>query len=86
MNTTTFAPSAHEVDAGRVTRPAAALVARARRAGLAIWRGLEAYGCAKAQRELRDLHDRWATSDPELAQRLRDADAFLGSEGKRRDA
>ena len=86
MNTTTFAPSAHEVDAGRATRPAAALVARARRAGLAIWRGLEAYGRAKAQRELRDLHDRWATSDPELAQRLRDADAFLGSEGKRRDA
>jgi len=86
MTTTTFAPSAHEVDAGRATRPAAGLAARARRAGLAIWRGLEAYGCAKAQRELRDLHDRWATSDPELAQRLRDADAFLGSEGRRRDA
>ena len=86
MNTTTFAPSAHEVDTGRATRPAAALVARARRAGLTVWRGLEAYGCAKAQRELRVLHDRWATSDPELAQRLRDADAFLGSEAKRRDA
>jgi len=86
MNTTTFAPSAHGVETLGATRPGAALAARARRAGLAIWRGLEAYGSAKAQRELRDLHDRWATSDPEMAQRLRDANAFLGSEGKRRDA
>ena len=64
MNTSTFAPSAHEVDAGRAPHPAAALLELARRGGLAVWRGLEAYGRAKAQRELRDLHDRWETSDP----------------------
>ena len=86
MNTSTFAPSAHEVDAGPAPRPTAALLALARRAGLAVWRGLEAYGRAKAQRELRDLHDRWETSDPQLAQRLRAANAFLVAEGKRRDA
>ena len=86
MNTTTFAPSAHEVDAGRTPRPTAALVTMARRAGLAVWHGLEAYGRAKAQRELRFLHDRWETSDPQLAKRLRVANAFLVAEGKRRDA
>jgi len=86
MNTSTFAPSAHEVDAGLASRPSAALLALARRAGLAVWRGLEAYGRAKAQRELRQLHDRWETSEPQLAQRVRIANAFLVAEGKRRDA
>ena len=86
MNTSTFAPSAHAVDAGRSPRPGAALLARARHAGLAVWRGLEAYGRAKAQRELSNLHDRWETSDPMLAQRLRTAKAFLDAEGRRRDA
>ena len=86
MNTSTFAPSAHAVDAGPAPRPTAALLALARRAGLAVWRDLEAYGRAKAQRELRNLHDRWETSDPQLAQRLRDANAFLVAEGKQRDA
>ena len=41
---------------------------------------------ARAQRELRDLHDRWETSDPQLAQRLRGANAFLDAERARRDA
>jgi len=86
MNTSTFAPSADEVDAGLASRPSAALLALARRAGLAVWRGLEAYGRAKAQRELRQLHDRWETSEPQLAQRVRIADAFLVAEGKRHDA
>ena len=86
MNTSTFAPSAHEVDAARAPHPAAALLDLARRGGLAVWRGLEAYGRAKAQRELRDLHDRWESSDPQLAKRLRVANAFLVAEGKRRDA
>jgi len=86
MNTTTFAPPAHAVDPRRTPRPAATLLAWARRAGLAVWRGLEAYGRAKAQRELRDLHDRWESSDPQLAKRLRVANAFLVAEGKRRDA
>jgi len=86
MNTSTFAPSAHEVDAGLASRPSAALLALARRAGLAVWRGLEAYGRAKAQRELRQLHDRWEISEPQLAQRVRIANAFLVAEGQRRDA
>jgi hypothetical protein len=86
MNSTTFAPSAHEIATRPAPHPAAALLALTRRAGLAIWRGLEAYGRAKAQRELRSLHDRWETSDPKLAQRLRAADAFLVAEGKRHDA
>jgi len=38
MNTSTFAPSADEVDAGLASRPSAALLALARRAGLAVWR------------------------------------------------
>jgi hypothetical protein len=86
MNTSTFAPLAHKVDADPAPRPAAALLALARRAGLAVWRGLEAYGRAKAERELRFLHDRWETSDPQLAQRLRVAKAFLVAEGTQRDA
>ena len=86
MNTSTFAPSAHQVDAGLAPQPIAALLALARRAGLAVWRGLEAYGRAKAQRELRQLHDRWETSDPPLAQQARVANAFLVAEGKRHDA
>ena len=86
MNTSTFAPSAHAADVDPAPRPAAALLALARRAGLAVWRGLEAYGCARAQRELRYLHDRWETSDPQLAQRLRAASKFLDAEGARRDA
>ena len=86
MNTSTFAPSAHQVDAGLAPQPIAALLALARRVGLAVWRGLEAYGRAKAQRELRQLHDRWETSDPPLAQQARVASAFLVAEGKRLDA
>ena len=86
MNTSTFAPSAHEFDAGRAPHPAAALLALARRGGLAVWRGLEDYGRVRAQRELRDLQDRWQTSDPQLAQRLRAANAFLDAERARRDA
>ena len=86
MNTSTFAPSAHEVDAGPAPRPIAALLALARHAGLAVWRGRRLRGRAKAQRELRHLHDRWETSEPQLAQRVRIADAFLVAEGKRHDA
>jgi len=86
MHTSTFALSTHEVDAGLAPRPIAALLALARRTGLAVWRGLEAYGRAKAQRELRQLHDRWETSEPQLAQRVRIANAFLVAEGKRHDA
>jgi hypothetical protein len=84
MNTTTFAPSTHEVDvaAPRRTR---ALLALARRGGAAVWRALEAYGRAKAERELRNLHDRWEISDPQLAARLRTASVFLADEGARRD-
>jgi hypothetical protein len=86
MNTSTFAPSTHGVDVARAAQPVAAAIALARRFGLAVWRGLEAYGSAKAQRELRDLHDRWAFSDPQMAARLREGSAFLAAESRRRDA
>ena len=86
MNTTTFAPPTSDSDSHRAPQRVEALLARARRAGMAIWRGLEAYGRARAQRELRDLHDRWASSDPELAKRMRAANDFLVVEGIRRDA
>ena len=42
----------------------------------AIWRGLEALGRARAQRELRQLADRSDARDPEYARRLRDASRF----------
>ncbi len=85
MNTTTFAPPAHDADVSRAARRVAALLALARRAGLSVWRGLEAYGRAKAQRELHDLHDRWEISDPQLAKRLRAANAFLVAGDIQRD-
>ena len=84
MTTTTLVSP---LDAVRAPAPglAAALRRHSRRAGLALWRGLEAYGRAKALRELGTLHDRWESSDPKLATRLRAATAFLVAEGKRAD-
>jgi hypothetical protein len=84
MNTITLVSPA--LDAGRARAPdlAAALLARLRRGGRAVWRGLEAHGRVRALREFRDQHDRWASRDPNLAQRLRAASAFLVAEGERR--
>lgn len=47
-----------------------------KRAGLRLWRGLEAVGQARARRELCLLADCWAHSDPDLARQLRAASAF----------
>ena len=43
------------------------------RAGHSIWRALEAHGRARAQRELRALADRYASTRPDLAKTLRAA-------------
>jgi len=43
------------------------------RAGRWLWRELEAVGRHRAARELRELADRWATTDPALAKALREA-------------
>jgi hypothetical protein len=43
------------------------------RAGLTIWRALEAHGNARARRELRALADRYEGIRPDLARMLRDA-------------
>jgi len=47
-----------------------------KRAGVALWRGLEAQGQARARRELRMLADRWAPRDPDVARELRAASEF----------
>ena len=44
-----------------------------RRTGRAVWQSLEEIGRARAERELRALADRWAATQPELAQQLRAA-------------
>jgi len=49
----------------------------ARRAGLAVWSGLEAHGRKRALRELNDLAARCEDHDPERAQRLRSASRFI---------
>lgn len=64
----------------RGSRSADSLPQRLRRAGLALWRGLEAQGHARALRELEYLHDRWEVSDPRLAAQLRTGTAFLMSQ------
>jgi hypothetical protein len=62
----------------------ATLSERFRRAAVTIWTSLEAYGNARALRELRSLHDRWEFSDPARAQHVRGARAFIakGSRAK----
>ena len=44
---------------------------RLRRIGRAIWRGLELIGEGRAQREMRDIAERYDTIDPEVARRMR---------------
>ena len=79
MSTTSILPGSAVV-AARPDQTRAAWRARFKRAGLALWRGLEAFGQARAERELRTLHERWELSDPERAQVVRDAHAFLVSQ------
>jgi hypothetical protein len=44
--------------------------AAVRRAGLGVWTTLEAYGPARARRELLQMADRFAYSDPALSQEI----------------
>jgi hypothetical protein len=79
MNTSSILPAPHGADAGGTPQAASALGSRFRRAGLAIWRALEASGQARALRELRLLHGHWETSDPEFARKVRDGSVFLSA-------
>jgi hypothetical protein len=76
-STTTSSMPTTYVDAASMAQPASAARAWFTRAGLAVWRVLEAVGHARALRELRSLHDRWEISDPELARQMNGATQFL---------
>jgi hypothetical protein len=66
MHHSSILPTPHGLDnAGAGQRPSAL-----KRAGLAIWRALEASGHGRALRELDALRGQWEISDPELAQQL----------------
>ena len=79
MTTTSTLRSVPFAGTARSPRHIAAWRARFTRAGFALWRSLEAFGQARAERELRTLHGRWELSDPERAQAARDAHGFLVS-------
>jgi|SoimicmetaTmtHMC_FD_contig_31_3470227_length_613_multi_2_in_0_out_0_2 hypothetical protein len=81
MSSSSSLPSSFGADTSRAAPRATPWRARLRRAGVAIWRALEAYGNARAQHELRALHDRWAVSDPALARQLREPDTFPVARG-----
>ncbi len=76
MHTSSILPPSHGIETERTTRAASALGSRLRRAGLTIWRALEASGEARALRELRTMHGRWELSNPEFARQLRDGSVF----------
>ena len=78
MNTSTILPAPRGIDTGTPQAPSVA-GSRLHRAGLAIWRALEASGEARALRELRLLHGRWELSDPEFARQVRDGSVFRGA-------
>ncbi len=84
MNTTLLDSSTRNAGRAPSAGLTAAWVSRVRRAGRALWRGLEAHGRARALREFEHLQDRWETIDPLLAKRLRVAAAYLVAEGERR--
>ena len=79
MTTTSTLHSTPFAGTARSPRRAAVWRARFTRAGLAVWHALEAVGQARAERELRTLHDGWELSDPGRAQAVRDARGFLVS-------
>ena len=78
MHTSSILPTPHGVETGSATQAASALGSRIRRAGLAVWRALEASGEARAWRELRTMQGRWENSDPEFARQVRDG-SVLGT-------
>ena len=77
MNFISVMPRASRAEASNRPPLTPSLRARCRRAGLAIWRGIEAYGHARALRELRSLRDDWQTTDPQPAGQLKAGAAFL---------
>ncbi len=70
MHPSSILPTPHGLDTAHVPQHGANLRSRLRRAGLAIWRALEASGNDRAMRELRFLQGQWEISDPELARQL----------------
>ena len=82
MHPSSILPTPHGLDTARVPQHGSTLRSRLRRAGLAIWRALEASGHARAMRELRFIHGQWEISDPELARQLRSGSAFPGSQAE----
>ena len=76
MHTSSILPTPHGVETGRTTHAVSASRAWLHRAGLAIWRALEASGEARALRELRSMHGRWELSNPEFARQVRDGSVF----------
>lgn len=47
---------------------------RLARAGTALWNALEAFGYARARRDLAQIADRYEQTSPELARQLRQLD------------
>jgi len=76
MHTSSILPTPHGVETERATQAASALGSRLRRAGLAVWRALEASGEARALRELRSMHGRWDLGNPEFARQVRNGTVF----------
>ena len=76
MHTSSILPAPRDVETDGTTHAASASGALLRRAGLAIWRALEASGEARALRELRSMHGRWELSNPEFAGQVRDGSVF----------
>ena len=77
MNTTTSSLSTAYVGAAHTPQIASPLRARLARMGMAVWRALEAYGDARAVRELRTLQDRWQDTNPNRALQMDRASRFL---------
>jgi len=77
MNTTTSSLSTAYVGAAHMPQIASQLRARLARAGMVVWRALEAYGDARAVRELRTLQDRWQDTNPNRALQMDRASRFL---------
>jgi hypothetical protein len=82
MSTTTLAQLTGGAGAARSRRLAAALFAPLRRAGVLLWRGLEAHGRATAMRELARLHDRWEFHEPKYNAHVRDAHGIPRRRGR----
>ncbi|HEX6364178.1 MAG TPA: hypothetical protein VFZ93_14570 [Albitalea sp.] len=62
----------HEASAA-TQRSNASVASWWRRLGRDVWEGLEAFGRARAQRQVLALAERWETTQPELAKELRAA-------------